>query len=129
VRDRRVELRSAAVQSPALGLVGSGHIGFDRTLDLKVIAAPLGDWRERLKRGKIPILSDVAAEVFGTIQQVVNAATSTLLYEFRVSGTLNEPKVDTVPAPVLTEPAALLLGQMIRDGKERKWSETARKKQ
>jgi hypothetical protein len=132
VKDRQINLTKAAVQSPALGLVGSGSIGFDQSLDLKVIAAPLGDWRERLKRGGIPLLSDAAGEVFGAIQKVVNTATSTLLYEFHVKGTLKQPKVDTVPAPVLTEPAALLLGQMMGDteGKEHgKWSTTAKQGQ
>lgn len=132
VKDRQINLTNAAVQSPALGLVGSGRIGFDQSLDLKVIAAPLGDWRERLKRGGIPILSDAAGEVFGAIQKVLNTATSTLLYEFRVKGTLKEPKVDTVPVPGLTEPAALLLGQMMRDteGKDRaKWSATAKQRE
>jgi hypothetical protein len=132
VRGRRIELRNAAVQSAALGVLGSGTIGFDKSLDLKLIAAPLGDWRDRLKRGRIPILSDVAAEVFGAIQQLLNTATSTLLYEFRVKGTLRQPKVEAVPAPVLTEPAGVLLGQMMRDveGKDRgKWSEMAKKKQ
>ena len=132
VKDRRINLSNAAVESPALGLVGSGSIGFNQGLDLKVIAAPLGDWRERIKRGGIPIVSDVAGEVFGAVQKLLNTATSTLLYEFHVTGTLKQPKVETVPAPALTEPAALLLGQMAGDTEgnaQRKWAATAKKKE
>jgi hypothetical protein len=111
----KVVLENAAVSSPALGLIGSGTAGFaeDKSLDLRVVAAPLGDWRDRIKQTKIPIVSDVVGEVVGGLQRLVNTATSTLLYEFRVSGTLKQPKVDTVPAPVLTEPAALLFGRML----------------
>jgi hypothetical protein len=53
--------------------------------------------------------------VVGGVQRLLNTATSTLLYEFRVSGTVSQPKVDTVPTPVLTEPAALLFGRMLDD--------------
>jgi hypothetical protein len=125
-----INLTNAAVQSPALGIVGSGRIGFDQSLNLKVIAAPLGDWRERARRGGIPLLSDAAGEVFGAMQKVLNKATSKLLYEFRVSGTLKQPEVDAVPVPVLTEPAALLFGQMIGDTDSKghgKWAQTAKK--
>jgi hypothetical protein len=110
-----VVFENAAVSSPALGLIGSGTVGFadDKTLDLRIVAAPLGDWRERIRDTKIPILSNVVGEVAGGLQRLVNTATSTLLYEFRVSGTLKQPKVETVPAPVLTEPAAMLFGKML----------------
>lgn len=112
---------NAAVSSPALGLIGSGTVGFaeDKSLNLRIVAAPLGDWRERIRATKIPIFSNVVGEVVGGVQRLLNTATSTLLYEFRVSGTMKEPKVDTVPAPVLTEPAALLFGRMLDDQHKR----------
>jgi hypothetical protein len=117
----KVVLDNAAVSSPALGLIGSGTVGFaeDKSLDVRVVAAPLGDWRERIKQTKIPIIRDVVGEVVGGVQRLVNTATSTLLYEFRVSGTLKQPKVDTVPTPVLTEPAALLFGRMLDEKQKR----------
>jgi hypothetical protein len=115
VADRRVTFENAAVNSPALGLVGSGSIGFDKSLDLQIVAAPLGDWRDNVKRSKIPIVSDVAGEVVGGIQKLLSAATRTLLYEFRVTGTAGDPDVKTVPAPVLSDPAALLFGRMLDD--------------
>ena len=35
VAERKVVFENAAVNSPALGLVGSGTIGFDKSLDAK----------------------------------------------------------------------------------------------
>jgi hypothetical protein len=123
-----VVLESAAVSSPALGLIGSGTVGFaePKTLDLRVVAAPLGDWRERIRDTRIPILSNVVGEVVGGLQRLVNTATSTLLYEFRVSGTLKQPKVETVPAPVLTEPAAMLFGRMLDERRKQPLIEAVR---
>jgi hypothetical protein len=117
----KVVLENAAVSSPALGLIGSGSVGFaeDKSLDLRVVAAPLGDWRDRIKQTRSPIFSNVVGEVVGGVQRLLNTATSTLLYEFRVSGTLKQPKVETVPTPVLTDPAALLFGQMVDERQKR----------
>jgi hypothetical protein len=42
----------------------------------------------------------------------MNAATSTLLYEFRIGGTFDAPDVKAVPAPVLSDAGALLFGRM-----------------
>ena len=126
VADRTVAFRNAAVNSPALGLIGSGTIGFDQSLDLQIIAAPLGDWRENIKRGRIPVVSDVAAEVVGGIQSLLNAATRTLLYEFRVGGTVSDPAVQAVPAPVLTDPAALLFGRMLDPNRKAKLIDSVR---
>jgi hypothetical protein len=123
-----VVIENAAVSSTALGLIGTGTVGFgeDRSLDLHVVAAPLGDWRERIRQTKIPIVSDVVGEVVGGVQRLVNTATSTLLYEFRVSGTLKQPKVETIPTPVLTDPAALLFGRMLDEGRKRPLIEAVR---
>ena len=97
---------------------GSGAIGLDKQLDLNIVAAPLGDWRDKLKQTHVPIVSDVAGEVAGALQKVVNGATSHLLYEFRITGTTGQPSVATVPVPALTDSAATLFGGMLREGKE-----------
>ena len=54
VRDRKVMLTNAAVQSPALGLVGSGVIGFDKSIELKVIAHNLVHLARLKHRGVVP---------------------------------------------------------------------------
>lgn len=126
VSEREVRLRRAAIASPALGLLGSGTIGFDNTMDLQLVAAPLGDWRDRMKQAKVPIVSDVAAEVVGGVQKLINSAAGTLLYEFRVSGKVSKPDVKVVPAPVLSDPAALLFGQMVNPKKDRRLIESVR---
>ena len=51
--------------------------------------------------------------------QLLNSATSNLLYEFRVQGTLKDPKIKSVPAPILSDTAAFVFGRMVqgvRDG-------------
>jgi hypothetical protein len=79
-----------------------------------VVAAPLADWKEQMKRTRIPIVSDIAGEVLGGLQKMVNTATKTLLYEFHVTGTTQRPKIEAIPAPVLTEGMAKLFGAMLK---------------
>lgn len=129
IADRRVHLDNAAVTSPALGVIGSGSVGFDQSLDLRIVAAPLGDWRDHVKRTRIPFVSDVAGELVGGVQRVLGAATSTLLYQFRVSGTVKDPNLQTVPAPVLTDPVALLLGRMVQEKPKGKLIDSVREPQ
>jgi hypothetical protein len=114
VQNRVIDLRQAAVSAPVLGVQGSGRVAFDGRLDLRVVAAPLADWKDQMKRTKIPIFSDVAGEVLGGLQAMINAAGRTLLYEFKATGTVKEPKLETVPAPVLTEGVARLFGAMLK---------------
>src|SRR5262249_30211721 len=114
VADEQILLRDAAVSAPILGLQGGGDVGLNGSLDLHVVAAPLADWRDRLRDTKIPIVSNVAGEIAGAVQKLLNTATGTLLYEFRVSGNLHEKAIiDTVPAPVLTDTAATVFGRML----------------
>ena len=124
--NRSVFIDNAAVTSPALGLIGSGTVGFDRALDLRIVAAPLGDWRDHVKRTGIPIVSDAAGEVVGGVQRALSAATRTLLYQFRVTGTADDPKIETIPAPVVTDPVALLLGRMVHEKPQRKLIDSVR---
>jgi hypothetical protein len=106
-------LRDVAISSPVVGLQGGGKIAFDGPLELNVVAAPLADWRDKLKETKIPIVSDVAGEVAGGIQKLLNSATGALLYEFRIGGTVQNVTVTTVPTPVLTDTAAHVFGKML----------------
>jgi hypothetical protein len=115
-----IEVKQAALSSPVLGLQGSGRVGFDGKLDLRVVAAPLADWKDQMKRTKIPIVSDVAGEVLGGLQAMINTASKTLLYEFHVTGMCREPKFETVPTPVLTEGVAKVFGAML---KGEKWAD------
>ncbi|HWE96999.1 MAG TPA: hypothetical protein VG269_23760 [Tepidisphaeraceae bacterium] len=114
IRDEVVVLNRCAVGNPLFGLQGSGTIGFDKSLDLQVVAAPLGDWHDALKEQKIPVLDDIA----GAIQQVISGAQRTLLWDIHVQGTTTDPKVITVPAPAITEPVAAIFGAMLGEKKD-----------
>jgi hypothetical protein len=128
IKNRVVALPQAAISAPVLGLTGSGRATFDGELDLEVVAAPLADWKDHVKRTNIPVVSDVAGEVLGGLQKMLNTATKTLLYQFRVTGSVGRPQVTAVPAPVLTEGVAKLFGAMVKgdriaeplEGEERK---------
>jgi hypothetical protein len=117
--DRGVlHLENAVISSPLLGLEGGGDAALDGSkLDLRVVAAPLADWRDGLKRLHVPLVSDVGSELAGGIQDLLNAATGTLLYEFRIGGTAASPMFSTVPAPVLTDAGAALFGEMLGGNK------------
>jgi hypothetical protein len=117
IHDRVVELTNAALSAPMLGVQGAGKVTFDGNLDLHVVAAPLADWKDQLKRTRIPVVSDVAGEVLGGLQKMINTATTTLLYEFHVTGTTREPKIETIPTPVLTEGVAKIFGSMLKGEK------------
>lgn len=117
--DRKLELTNAAISAPVLGLQGNGRINLaDDSLDLRVIAAPLADWRDKLKSTNVPIVSDALGAAAGGIQKLLNTATRTLLYEFRITGTISKPTLTTVPAPILTDGSARLFGSMLSPGKD-----------
>src|SRR5205085_8225780 len=67
IEHSQVTLKNAAVSAPVLGMQGSGKVGFDGKLDLKVVAAPLADWRDKMRQTGIPLVSNVAGEVLGGI--------------------------------------------------------------
>ena len=123
-KDGQVQLEKFAIASTALGIQGSGSVGIDgNALELNVIAAPLGDWRARIKNTGIPLFSRMVGEAVGAIQRVVNSATSQLLYQFRVSGSVSDPRVRAVPAPFLTDNAARLFGLMLNGTRAEKLDE------
>jgi len=120
IKDGKVVVSRAAVNSSALGVQGSGTVELRRDgkageMDLRLVAAPLGDWRRKMRSTGIPLISDVAGDIAGALQKIVNTATSQLLYEFRVTGRIGQPKIWTVPAPLLTDSVASLFGVMMRD--------------
>lgn len=110
IAENKITFDNAAINSPFLGLQGHGTIGFDKSLDLTVVAAPLGDWRDRMKQAGVPVVGDI----LGAIQQLVNTAQGTLLYQFKVTGSLSHPNETLIPAPVFTQPMAYLFGQMLK---------------
>lgn len=113
IADQKVTVVNGAVGNPMFGLQGSGIIGFDKSLDLNVVGAPLGDWGLALKRSNVPIVGDVAGDLAGAIQRVFNGAQGMLLYNIHVQGTTTRPQIQVTPAPILTAPLAATFGQLI----------------
>jgi hypothetical protein len=118
VKDATLFVRQSAVGSSLVGVAGHGTVGFDKSLNLDVVVAPLGQWKDRIKKTGVPIVSRALGEVAGVVQGVVYTAASTLLYEFHVGGTADQPKIVPVPAPILTKGAASIFGSMLGGGKQ-----------
>ena len=116
VRQKTVRFNKVAISAPVMGIQGSGQVNFDAEMDLKVVAAPLADWKQNLKKSKVPIVSDVAAELAGGIQKLLNTATGKLLYQFRITGKMGSPKVTPQPVPVLTDDMMQVFAHMLRGG-------------
>jgi len=115
ISNGELHLTHAAVNSNVLGVQGSGTINLlDGKINGDVVAAPLADWKEKVNQMRIPLIGDVA----GGIQKMLNSATGSLLYAFRVTGTLKDVKVAAIPAPVLTDTAATVFGHMIKPLKD-----------
>lgn len=112
IKDRTVALDDLSLGSPAVGMHGDGEVGFDRRVELDVVVVPLGDWKEKLEGSGVPIVGDAIAALVGAVQSLFTEASS-IVYEFRVTGTLGDPTVVPVPAPVLTEATARLFSRMI----------------
>lgn len=114
IADEQLLLRDAAVNAPVLGIQGSAKLGFNGQIDAGVVAAPLADWRDKLRETKIPIVSDVAGEIAGAVQKLLNTATGTLVYQFRVTGNVHgRMEIVPIPAPILTDAAATVFGRMV----------------
>ncbi len=110
-----LKLTRVAVNSTVLGLQGYGTVNLlDGKINGDVVAAPLADWQEKFNQMRIPLIGDIA----GGVQKMLNTATGSLLYAFRVTGTLKDVKVAAVPAPVLTDTAATVFGHMLKPMKD-----------
>jgi hypothetical protein len=115
LQNRQLHFTKIAISAPVLGLQGSGTTTLDGdNMDFRAVAAPLADWKRNLKRTDIPVVSDVLGEVAGGIQKMLNTTTGNLLYQFRITGTLEDPKVTTEPAPALTDGAVKLFAEMLK---------------
>jgi hypothetical protein len=119
IQNRAVTLTNTAISSPLVGIQGSGTINFDGNITARAIVAPLADWKDKIKETRIPLVSNIAGEIVGSVQKLLNSATSNLIYQFRVDGPIKDPKVTPVPAPVVTDSVAFVFGKMVqgvRDG-------------
>jgi hypothetical protein len=113
IADRIIDFKRVAIYSPALGLQGSGTETFNGDIDLDIIAAPLGDWKQKIAETDVPFFSRVLSSAAGGLEKIVGSATSELLYHFQVTGTRANPIVKTIPAPFITDSAANLFSKML----------------
>jgi hypothetical protein len=115
IANRVITLERAAVNSPSLGIQATGTITFDKLLDLKVIATPIGNLKAAID--KAPIIGPVAGDIVGLVQGALRTATGTLLYQYRITGPATHPQKQFIAAPVLSDAGALLFGRMAQQKK------------
>jgi hypothetical protein len=112
ISHRQIYFDQAAANAPAVGVQGHGTLGFNGSVNMSFIATPLADWREKLASTDVPILNTVGALIAGKAQAAVNVAESAVLYQYRVTGTVSDPKTEQIPAPVLTDAIRPLFQKM-----------------
>lgn len=116
IDNRKIHLTHLAVSAPVLGVQGAGDVTLDGKLDLRVVAAPLGDWKKHLQKTKIPIIGDIGAELVGGVQKLLNSATGKVLYQFKIAGNADEPTLTTEPVPLLSDNGLKLFLHMLKGG-------------
>jgi hypothetical protein len=89
-------------------------VGFDGRVQLDMVVLPFGSWRSAVERGNVPVLGGVLAKLAGKAQQIVGKA-SGALYAFRITGTVQDPRLTPVPVPALTKSATDALERLASD--------------
>ena len=112
---RTIHFDNAALGSASVGVQGQGDVGFDGRLVLEMVVVPLGSWQAQVQRSNVPVVGDALASLAGKVQSLFGKA-SALVYQFRISGTVEDPKLVAVPVPVLTNTAAAVFGRMVTVG-------------
>ena len=121
-----VNVTQVAVSSPAIGVQGSGTVGFDQKLNMMFVATPLSDWSKDLKGTGIGMLQGLS-DLAGQAQNLVNKAQSVALYQFRVTGNFSNPVVNAVPVPILSDNVGPLFDKMSSNHAEGSMSEELKK--
>jgi hypothetical protein len=98
--DRRVHLAHIAIGAPAMGVQGAGDVALDGALDLNVIATGFNDWDRDLRQNDNAV-ANVAASVAGLVQKGFDTVTRELIYRMHVGGTVQQPQMNVIAAPVV----------------------------
>jgi hypothetical protein len=97
---RRVHLAHIAIGAPAMGVQGAGDVALDGALDLNVIATGFNDWDRDLRQNDNAV-ANVAASVAGLVQKGFDTVTRELIYRMHVGGTVQQPQMNVIAAPVV----------------------------
>ena len=96
---QKIHLDHVAATSPALGVDGSGDVGLDGSIKLKLIANVGGRWADRAgdlgDGGGVAVLANA-------VQKGLDSVSRQLLYEVGVSGTTSKPVVEVIAAPIIS---------------------------
>lgn len=104
-----INFTRVGASSPALGIQGSGTLGFDMKTNMIFVATPLADWSKDAKG--TGLINEAGAALVGKVQDVVNGM-QRAIYQFRISGDVSDPKVDPVVIPFLSDKMAPLFQKM-----------------
>ena len=93
---QHLTLLNAIIRAPAMGVQGKGEIALSGGLDLHLIAAPPTaeqDYKQTTD------LSDYVVKIASKLERKAATAGRIGLYELRVRGTMDNPKISAIPAP------------------------------
>src|ERR1700722_10562128 len=112
LKNTTLHFSKLAVSSPLIGVQGYGDIGINppNALNLNLVLAPLGSWKEKLNGTGIPLLGKLA----GKVENAVEKVSQNVLYNFHVTGVAAKPSIQAVPAPALTAEAQNVFGEMLK---------------
>jgi hypothetical protein len=129
IANRVIQFKRVAASAPAVGVQGRGTLGFDGSVNMNFIVTPLADWREKLAKTNVPILNTIGAMIVGKAQQAVDVAERVAFYQYRVTGTISNPKTEQVPAPAVTDAIRSLFKKMSAQNQEDAMSQELRRQQ
>jgi hypothetical protein len=106
-----------AVNSPVVGIQGTGDVGllYPNPLNMNLVVAPLGDIKKEIDKSSIPGMS-ILGQAAGSIQGVVTKVSKQTFLSFNVTGPATNPTIQPAGAPVLSDAAKDVWGNMAKTG-------------
>jgi hypothetical protein len=96
LKERKIRLSEAAVNSPAVGVRGRGELTLDGALDMNVIARAFSDWEKQIRGDDSGAVANVVGAMAGSVQRGLDSAAENVLYHVHVGGTIDKPDVQVV---------------------------------
>jgi hypothetical protein len=101
-----------AASSPLVGVQGSGRLTFDDKIDMTLAVSPMEDWRKNVQETDIPVLSNIFGFLAGGAEKATDEVVREAIDQFRITGKADDPQIEQVPVPILTDAVRSLFRTM-----------------
>lgn len=107
-------VESLELQGPVVQMAVTGTVGFDRRLDLEVLVSnnQIVTELSRVLIPRLPVINRLAGEGVGVLDNIIGVLSEQLL-KFRVTGTLDDPRVTPDPTIRVTPRAARFFSELL----------------